>query len=189
MGICSGCHSDALTIWRNDRSQRLIKVDGQCSAAEVQDPSDPDLIDENLRSYVMLTCAHFQGFCRDLYTECTQIIVGAAPETFRTLIQRQFSAKLALDQSNATEQTITVDFGRIVFNLDLSMAHPRNRRRLDDLRELNRSRNLAAHHIPLPAGTSFPDLVTIRGWKHSCDGLAASLDEVLYNELRSIVER
>ncbi len=135
----------------------------------------------------MLTCAHFQGFCRDPYTECTQIIADAAPGMFRTVIQRQFSAKLALAQSNATEQTIGEDFGRIVFDLDLSMAHPRNRRRLDDLRDLNRSRNVAAHHVQLSPGTSFPDLITIRRWKQSCGGLADSLNEISYNELRAII--
>lgn len=179
--------SNTLTIWRNDRWQRLMKVDGQCSAVQAQVPADPALLDENLRSYVVLTCAHFQGFCRDLYTECTQIIADAAPRMFRTVIQRQFSAKLALAQSNASEQTISEDFNRIVIDLDLSKAHPRNRHRLNDLRDLNRSRNIAAHHIQLSPGTSFPDLTTIRRWKQSCGGLADSLDEILYNELCTII--
>jgi hypothetical protein len=36
-------------------------------------PLNPALLDENLRAYVLLLSAHFQGFCRDLYTECAQM--------------------------------------------------------------------------------------------------------------------
>jgi len=31
-------------------------------------PPNPPLEDENLRRLIMLLSAHFQGYCRDLYT-------------------------------------------------------------------------------------------------------------------------
>jgi hypothetical protein len=70
-------------------------------------------------------------------------------------------AKLSLNQGNATEQAIAEDFSRLAIGLDLHGADPHNSRRLDDLRDLNNLRNIAAHHKPLaPAG--FPTLAIIR---------------------------
>jgi hypothetical protein len=48
---------------------RLAEIDAQCAASQVLAPPNPRLVDENLRGYVVLLSAHFQGFCRDLYTE------------------------------------------------------------------------------------------------------------------------
>jgi hypothetical protein len=178
--------SRALTIWQTDSWSRLIKIDGQCAAGHAALPANPELVDENLRAYVLLTAAHFQRFCRDLYTECAQLIASAVPASFQKVVQKQFTTNLSLNQGNATEQTITEDFGRVVVGLDLRGADPRNSRRLADLASLNSFRNIAAHHKPL-APSTFPDLVTIRTWKNSCSALAISLDQILYNELSPIL--
>ena len=55
---------------------RLTEVDTQCAASLVLVPPNPHLVDENLRGYVVLLERHFQGFCRDLYTEAAQIIAS-----------------------------------------------------------------------------------------------------------------
>jgi hypothetical protein len=164
----------------------LIQVDGQCAAVHAALPANPELVDENFRAYILLMSAHFQGFCRDLYTECTQIIASAMPPSFQPVIQKQFTTNLSLNQGNATEQAIVEDFSRVVIGLDLRGADPHNGRRLGDLRDLNNLRNVAAHHKPL-APASFPTLATIRMWKNSCGALAASLDRILYNELSTIL--
>jgi hypothetical protein len=178
--------SRALAIWQTDSWPRLIQLDGQCAAGHASRPANPELVDENLRAYILLTAAHFQRFCRGLYTECAQIIVSATAASFQPVIQNQFMAKLSLNQGNATEQAIAEDFGRVVVALDLRGADPRNGRRLADLASLNSFRNIAAHHKPF-ASSRFPDLVTIRTWKSSCSALANSLDQIVYNELTTIL--
>lgn len=167
---------------------RLTEVDAQCAASLALAPPRPNLVEENLRGYVLLLSAHFQGFCRDLYTECAQIIVLRVRATLHALVQAQFTAHLRLDRGNPNVENLRADFERFGFNLDLA-ADPANRVRLTDLGVLNRWRNVAAHHGTIPAGAPPLDLPALRAWRNSCAGLATSLDDILYNELRRILRR
>jgi hypothetical protein len=74
--------SASLTLWRNDRTPRLNEVDLQCTSSHAIVPANPNLVDENIRGFILLLSAHFQGFCRDLYTECAQIIASRVRGTF-----------------------------------------------------------------------------------------------------------
>ena len=73
--------------WQNDRMPRLGEVDAQRAASLALTPAQPNLVEENLRGYVLLLSAHFQGFCRDLYTESANIIVSRVRPRLRLLIQ------------------------------------------------------------------------------------------------------
>jgi hypothetical protein len=109
--------SVALTEWTNDRMPRLAQVDGQCAANLALVPPNPILLDEILRGYAMLPSAHFQGYCRALYTEC-------------------------------------------------------------------------AHHRTAPPPSGMPSVLThadLRIWRTSCDALASSLDDIMYNKLQHIL--
>jgi hypothetical protein len=181
--------SASLLSWRNDRMPRLSEVDVQCAASLALAPPRPNLVEENLRGYVLLLSAHFQGFCRDLYAECAQIIVSRVRATLQVLIQAQFRAHRRLDHGNPNVQNLREDFERFGFTLDLAAADPANGPRLTDLGELNRWRNVAAHHGTIPAGAPALSLPLLRAWWTSCDGLATSLDAVLYNELRRMLRR
>jgi hypothetical protein len=181
--------SAALIEWRRDRMLRLDEVDAQCTASLALVPPQPRLVEENLRGYVLLLSAHFQGFCRGLYTECAQIVVSRVRPRLRPLIQDQFVAHRRLDHGNPNLQHIREDYQRFGFNLDLVTADPANAARLNDLAELNRWRNVAAHHGTIPPGTAPLTLPLVGAWRTSCDGLAASLDGIMYNELRRILRR
>jgi hypothetical protein len=145
-------------------------------------PPNPLLVDENLRGYALLLSAHFQGFCRDLYTECAQMIVLKIRATLQPLIQSQFTAHRRLDHGNPTLETIRADFERFGLKLDLPAVDPANPGRLTHLDRLNKWRNVAAHSGTVPAGIPL-DLPSLRDWRASCDGLAASLDAIMYNHL------
>jgi hypothetical protein len=67
--------SASLLKWQNVRLLGLAHFDRQCVASLAQVPPNPALVDENYRGYVLLLSAHFQGFCRDLYAECAQVVV------------------------------------------------------------------------------------------------------------------
>ncbi len=180
--------SVSLQHWLNDRMPRLNEVDSQCATSQALVPPNPLLHEENLRGYIVLLSAHFQGFCRDLYTESAQSIVSRVRATLQVVIQDQFTAHCALDHGNPNLQNLRRDYERFGFTLHLSVADPGNPARLRDLTELNRWRNIAAHHgIVPPAG--LPSLADLRDWKTSCNGLAASLDGIMYNQLRRMLRR
>jgi hypothetical protein len=132
--------------------RRLGEVDAQCATSLAFAPPQPNLVDENLRGYVLLLSAHFQGYCRNLYMECAQIVVSKVRATLQVLMQAQFTAHRRLDHGNPNLQNLREDFERFGFTLDLAAADPANPARLQDLAALNRWRNVAAHHGTLPAG-------------------------------------
>jgi hypothetical protein len=168
---------------------RLTEVDGQCAAALAIMPARPNLVEENLRGYVLLMSAHFQGFVRDLYVECAQIISLPVRPRLRLLIQAQFTAHQVLNHGNPTINNLREDFERFDITLDLGAVDPANALRVTHLGELNRWRNVAAHHGTIPAGVPPLSLPLLQTWRNSCDGLATSLDTVMYNQLRKILRR
>jgi hypothetical protein len=171
--------SAALLLWQNDRNPRLAQVDAQCDAVLLLAPPNPTLAEESLRGYTMHLSAHFQGFCRDLYTECSQILAAAVPARLQPTVQRQFSAKLELNKGNPTVQAIKEDYGRFDFTLDFDVD-PANALRVTHLDHLNRWRNVAAHQKrTFPPGVPL-DLPGLRAWRTSCDGLATWLDATMY---------
>ena len=166
--------SVALRDWQNVRMSRLTEVENQCLATFGIIPV-PDLADENLRGYVMLLSAHFQGFCRDLHSECIQAFARAAPAHLRLVIQIQCLAGRELDGANPKMESIRKDFDR--FGLDLAVAfgaNPANAMRVTHLGHLNLWRNYTAHHKTTPPLHGGPfTLATVQGWRNSCGGHAA----------------
>ena len=94
--------SAAFTLWQHDRMPRLSDVDVHCAGVLALAPPNPTFLDETLRGFVLHLSAHFQGFCRDLYTECSQIWIAAIPAGFQATAQAQFSARLALEKGTRT---------------------------------------------------------------------------------------
>jgi hypothetical protein len=183
--------STSLQRWNTDRMSRLGHLDAQCAASLAAASPNPQLIDENLRGYVVLLSAHFQGFCRDLSTEATQAIVSRVRPTLQVLIQAQFSARCALDHGNPNLENLRKDFQRIgpAFQLHAAFqADPANALRLQHLAALNEWRNIAAHHGTIPP-TSPLNLPLLQTWRLSCDGLATSLDGIVYNQVKRTLRR
>src|SRR5271166_868705 len=114
--------SASLQHWVNDRVPRLTEIEAQCATSQALVPSNPQLREENLRGYIMLLSAHFQGFCRDLYTESAQITAFRVRATLRILIQAQFTAHRTLDHGNPNLQNLRKDFERFGFTLNLSTS-------------------------------------------------------------------
>jgi hypothetical protein len=163
-------------------------VDAQCDVAFALVPPNPELADEDLRGYTMILSAHWQGFCRDLHSECVQVVAAVTPAAMQLMIQKQCLTGRQLDGANPSYDTIRKDFERFDFALTpLLDADPGNAIRLTHIDHLNKWRNYAAHHstrLP-PTGGPFV-LTTIRSWRLSCDGLAAELDRIMYNQLQML---
>jgi hypothetical protein len=138
----------------------------------------------------MLVSGHFQGFCRDLYTESSQVCAASVPAGLRPTVQRQFAAELKLNTGNPTVENIRKDFGRFGFLLDLVGADPANAARITHLAHLNYWRNSVAHQKASPPPSGVPAVLTfsdVQAWHASCDGLAMSLDDIMYTELLRIL--
>jgi len=183
--------SASLQNWQNVRLPSLAHVDAQCAASIAAVPPNAALIDENLRGFVLLLSAHFQGFCRDLYTECAQIIVSKVRRpSLEILFQAQFSAQRELDHGNAHFGNIIKDFNRFGFAMRPALnAVPGIAPHKLGLHNLNEWRNAAAHqNAVLPPGGPLT-LPMIQGWRTSCDSLATSLDAIMYNQLRGRLRR
>ncbi len=182
--------SASFTIWQNDRTLRLNEVESHCAAVLAVVPPNPIFLDETLRGFVLHLSAHFQGFCRNLYTECSQLWIATIPSGLRATAQAQFSAQLALEKGNPSYENIKRDFNRFGFLLDLQAVHPLGRQHITELGHLNDWRNKAAHQGTQPLRPGVPAALTlavIRGWRAACDGLASSLDGVMYGELLRIL--
>jgi hypothetical protein len=182
--------SAAFTVWQNDRIPRLNEVEAHCAAVAALVPPNLSFLDETLRGFVLHLSAHFQGFCRDLYTECAQIWIAAIPAGLKATAQAQFSAQLALEKGNPTHANIKRDFDRFGFLLNLQAAHALGPQQVTDLGHLNDWRNKAAHQGTQPLGSGVPlalTLTILQGWRTSCAGLAASLDDIMHNELLRIL--
>lgn len=179
--------SAALMRWTNDRMPRLAEIDAHCAAVHALAAPTPYLAEESLSGYVMLLSGHFQGFCRDLYTECSQIVASAVPASLLGAVQMQFSAELKLDNSNPTVETIRKDFERFYFTLNFH-ADPANALRLTHIGHLNKWRNVVAHKkASSPVGVPPLTLAAVQGWRSACDGLAMWLDGIMYVEMQRII--
>ena len=181
--------SAAFARWQNDRMPRLAEVDGHCAAVLALVPPNPAFLDETLRGYVLHLSAHFQGFCRDLYTECSQIWIAALAPGLQPTAQAQSSAQLALEKGNPSYANIKRDFNRFGFLLNLQAAHATGPQWITDLGHLNDWRNRAAHQGTQPLGGGVPAALTlpiVQRWRASCDGLATSLDGIMHAELLRI---
>ena len=191
--------SNALTFWRTNRMVRLGYIDSHCVALfGLQTPTPSasgtplvsPLAQESLEGYVMLVSGHFQGFCRDLYSECAQVVVASLPASLGPTMQAQFGAELKLNTGNPTVESIRRDFERFGFALDLANATPGNLLRMTDLGHLNHWRNAVAHQKAAPPPTGIPGTLTlpdVQKWQTSCDGLASSLDDKMRKELLRIL--
>jgi hypothetical protein len=179
--------SVSLLRWQNDRMPRLAAIAAHCLATAALAPPGPLLAEESLRSYVMLLSGHFQGFCRDLYMECSQTCASNVPARLLVTIQTQFTAEMKLNSNNPTVETMRKDFERFGFTLDFA-ADPENAPRVTHLGQLNRWRNAVAHQkADAPTGVPPLALPVVQAWRVSCDGLATWLDRIMYNEMQRIL--
>jgi hypothetical protein len=182
--------SASLVRWQTDRMPSLKEFDVQCATSLALAPPNPRLAEENLRGYVVVLSAHFQGFARDLHSEAAQVIASKVRPSLQALIQTHFSAHRALDHGNPNVENIAKDFDRFGLNLKVELAtDPANALRLQHLTAMNKWRNVAAHHsTKLPPGIPLT-LASVQTWRVACDELTATLDAILYNKLQRTLRR
>jgi hypothetical protein len=175
--------SQALKDWNSTRRSKLDKVEARCVWAAGLVPADPEMESEHLRAYVTLLSAHFQGFCRDLYSEAsTQVVDRIKRVRLRPIFLAQFAAALKLEKMNPTLDALVDDFGRLgIGNLRTAIGTgPPADAHKARLTDMNRCRNKCAHGEPVIPELLLPN---IQDWRNSCDWLATRLNDVVYDTL------
>ncbi len=143
----------------------------------------------------MLLSGQFQGFCRDLHTECVDYLVGvASPPVLQGLLRSGFLRERKLDRGNPSPGNIGEDFNRLGLKFwdTINAYDQRNAQRQRHLETLNAWRNAIAHQNFDPSklgGKTSIQLAEVRQWNTACDGLAQSYDGVMGQHMSGIMGR
>lgn len=178
--------SQSLQRWQGMRAAILTAIDATCAVAAGRQPPDPVLEFTLVRSYTVLLAAQFQGYCRDLYSECVTAVVRAVPTAMQTLVREQCGTACQLTGANARYESLRTDFERFDLSLmdELKVHDPAAATRVTPLNHLNQWRNYVAHSNPLPPAHGGPlTLATVRQWRTNCERLADGMDAVMYDHL------
>jgi hypothetical protein len=82
-------------------------------------------------AYAALLSSHFQGFCRDLHSECIDHMVAVVPLRLQALLRVEFIWNRSLDKGNPHPGAIGSDFNRlgVDFWTEVYGLHASNQRR------------------------------------------------------------
>ncbi len=176
--------------WRSSRAKALNEIASGHAAVSGTRRGRRFNTQQFNQAYAVLLAAQFQGFCRDLHSECVDHLIGAilAPPDVLPLVRDEFTRDRRLDRGNAQPSNLNADFDRLGIDLwDKVKAHdPKNATRMKLLEELNHWRNAIAHQDFEEAklgGTTVLRLEQVRQWRSACDRLARAFDEVLRGHL------
>jgi hypothetical protein len=181
--------SDTFIAWQTIRVPRLNNIEADCLHLGALYPTDPDRVQEYVRSYAVLLSSEFQGFCRDLHSECADRFVSSVvPVVLRNMLRAQCVYGRKLDTGNPNASNLGADFNRYAFDFwpavfALDPAHDARRHRLA---MLNAWRNAVAHHDYDPAelgGTTTLAVSQVRDWQSDCEAFATAFDVVMRNRL------
>lgn len=185
--------SASLQLWLSDRAVALQEIQAAHASVGGTGRGRRYATQQINQAYVMLLSGQFQGFCRDLHTECVDHFVGAAsPPVLQGLLRSGFLRERKLDRGNPSPGNVGEDFNRLGLRFwDIINAHDsRSAQRQKHLETLNAWRNAIAHQNFDPAklgGKTSVQLVEVRQWNTACDGLAQVFDAVLRRHLSSIL--
>jgi hypothetical protein len=185
--------SVALQNWNAGRATALDEIANAHRSVGGAGPGRRYLTQHINQAYAVLLSSQFQGFCRELHSECIDHLVAPVIATALGVMYRnnlQFGRKL--DTGNPNPGNIGADFNRfgVAFWPAVLAVSPRNAARQLALDELNRWRNAIAHNSFAPdmyrGGRPSLQLSEVQNWRKACDGLARTFDTVLRAHLLSI---
>jgi hypothetical protein len=184
--------SNSYQHWSAERSASLDEIENAHASVGGTGPGRRYATQQINQAYAVLLASQFQGFCRDLHTECAEHLIAATPAELRRIIRTQFLWGRALDRGNPNSGNVGSDFNRFVMNFwtEVLAEHNQNARRRQYLDQLNSWRNAIAHQDFDPAqlgGTTILHLATVRQWRSSLNGLAVSFDNVMRAHLQGLL--
>jgi hypothetical protein len=145
------------------------------------------------RAYAVLLASQFQGYCRDLHSECVDhlLCVIAPTQSLIPLIRAEMVRGRQLDRGNAQPSSLGADFGRLEIDLwvDLSLFDASSLSWKNDLDLLNDWRNAIVHQDFTSSklgGIMNLRLITVRRWRRSCSRLARAMDEMVRRDMQRL---
>ncbi len=182
--------SASLRTWNVERAARLDEIEAAHTAVGGGRRGRRLAAEQVNHAYVVLLCSQFQGYCRDLHSECVDFVVRtvvAAP--MRATVHAEFSRARRLDRGNPTSDAIGADFNRLglEFWKTVGAIDVRNAGRRGRIDELVEWRNAIAHQdfSSRKLAPAKLDLTAVRAWRRSCAALAETFDRVLARYLRA----
>lgn len=174
--------SNSLTHWRSVRLDALDEIENAHATVGGTARGRRYATQQINYAYAALLSSQFQGFCRDLHSECIDHLVGAVPATFQTFLRVEFLWNRALDKGNPHPGGIGSDFNRlgIQFWPSVDGLDARNVRRRELLQELIDWRNAIAHQdFTEVGGDPRLRLGRVREWRRALGALAADFDRAM----------
>jgi hypothetical protein len=143
-------------------------------------------------AYAVLLTSQFQGFCRDLHSECVHHIVQQVPAALRNLLRGELVRNRKLDRGNPNPGSIGADFARLGLEIwgQVKALDRRNVERRQLLDALNEWRNAIAHQdfdSTRLGGRSTLRLSDVTSWRRACSQLARAFDAVTRSHLGALL--
>lgn len=184
--------SESQRVWRTARRSALGEVEAAHRSVGGKSRGRRYATQQINQAYAVLLSSQFQGFCRDLHSECADYFVQGIPAgLLRTSLRNVLVQHRKLMTGNPNPGNIGEDYNRFglsfwdeVKNLDV-----RNQARQNRLVELNAWRNAIAHQDFDSAklgGTTVLHLRQVRGWRNACNQLANAFAEVMRVHLHEV---
>ena len=184
--------SQSLNRWDGERADALDEIESAHAIVGGTERGRRYATQQINYSYAALLSGHFQGFCRDLHSECIDHIVAIVPPELQVFLRAEFIWNRSLGKGNPHPGALGSDFNRlgIDFWSEVYALDARNQRRRELLQELIDWRNAIAHQDfdPVaPGGPPTLHLSRVRGWRSAVGALARSFDQAVYNYLRTLL--
>jgi hypothetical protein len=183
--------SNAWNTWNTARASELDEIESAHRSVGGTGRGRRYATEQINHAYAVLLAAQFQGFCRDLHSECADLIVRATTSpVLRPVIGGALLLNRSLERGNANPGSIGADFNRfgLTFWTVVDADHALNQNRRRALEELNTWRNAIAHQDfnPVQLGGVTLRLRRVQGWRSACEGLARSFDNVMFARLQTL---
>jgi len=182
------CHK-----WTNVRSKSLDEIERTHTAVEGIGRGRRYATQQINRAYAVLLAAHFQGYCRDLHSECLDHLVSSLiPTMIQPIVRAEFDLNRQLKAKNAQKGSIGSDFNRlgISFWKEVEAHNLAKSAHIALLAEMNEWRNAIVHEDYDPTklgGTTTLQLTKVKKWRKACNKLARSFDAVMRQYVQSLI--
>ncbi len=183
----------SLQRWFAERAVALDDIASAHRSVRGSGPGARAATQQVNQAYAVLLAAQFQGFCRDLHSECADyFVVPVADPDLREMLRRNLLFARKIDRGNPNRGNLGSDFNRfsLAFWPLVDVDRPQNPARKIALEELNDWRNAIAHQdfpaAMLKAGRPSLTLAQVQTWRKACDGLTRSFDNVLHSHLQTL---
>lgn len=183
--------SASLRRWQVNRARELDTIAAAHSAVGGSGRGRRWATVQINQAYAMLLSSQFQGFARDLHSECIDHLVRSIlPAVLRTALRAEFTFARKLDRGNPNPGNIGADFTRLGLSFwdEVRRDDARNADRQKRLEEMNDWRNAIAHQDIDPAKLTPRSLTlpTIRRWRGACSALAVSFDRIMAAHIATV---